>query len=113
MTTKLTTVHQIRAQDIDTADVIRVPSEDRWSHVYEAVQPGRGDEPDDEDMLKITCNLDERYVLLRLSNDPQVRGLRTGIDDPLFTPGEFQDRYILAHQFDLFDVQVTTRLEQA
>lgn len=119
-----------RAIDIKQADVVRLSLKDDWSYVFDVV---RADEPQpNTDEARIfTEELDGRYVVVRLANDPPMqigtkyeKTLHTWIADVGGLPGvnmiggkpqhygapsEMDDKYVVLREFDLVEVQTVVQ----
>lgn len=118
MTRSTIAIAHIRAMDIQPDDVIRLTPTDKWRWVYDA-----GDNPDTEAAQRIVNeDLDQRYVLVRVSDDPPMKIVEdpkgipqawlaskpgwTPSDPYPGVPGEFEDLLVVLRQYDLVEAQL-------
>lgn len=94
---------------------------DPWQWVYSVTAGGQKSADGDEKTDAIAAKLDERYVVLRLSDDPHlyVPSNRTygttnfDVDRFAGSPGDYDDQYVIARTHDLWQIQVVNKKENA
>ena len=120
MTLRTITIALIRAEDIPDGAYVRRPitafssSTKSWQWVYSVTVGGRAPHDEDADTATVAKKLDERYVVMRLSDDPPLmvpntrRAGVTTYDVDRFggAPGDYDDDLVIARAYDLWEIQV-------